>query len=248
MRPVLVLWDVDYTLVQAGGAGRELYEIVLRELYGAGLPGGLTSMAGRTDTSIALEVLTAAGVVDAADELPRFHEALAVRAADVAVMVSQQGVVLPGVREALAALARHAADGLVVQSLLTGNIPALARVKLAALGLTEHLDLDVGAYGDVSRVRADLVPVARQNARARYGADFAGRATVLVGDTPHDIEAAAVAGARAVGVATGRFSVYQLAAAGADVVLPDLTDTRRVVTAVLDEGYSETEMVAASSS
>jgi phosphoglycolate phosphatase-like HAD superfamily hydrolase len=190
-------------------------------------------MAGRTDASIAIEVLSAAGV-DAAAELPRFHQALAARAPELVCMVRAQGTVLPGARQAIAALADWPADGPVVQSLLTGNIAALARVKLGALGLTDHLDLDVGAYGEVSEVRADLVPVARQNAAARYRADFSGRATVLVGDTPHDVEAAAVAGARCVAVATGRFSASQLADAGAAVVLPDLTDTECVVAAVLD--------------
>lgn len=239
MRPVLVLWDVDYTLVRAGPAGRVLYETVLADLYGLDLPVQLRSMAGRTDTSIALEVLTAAGL-DALHELPRFHARLAALAPDLSAMIRDEGTVLPGVRQALAAVAKHAADGPVVQALLTGNLPALARVKVHALGLTEHLDLDAGAYGDVSAVRADLVTVARRNAAARYGADFSGRGTVLVGDTPHDIAAAASAGARAVGVATGGFSVADLAGAGADVVLPDLTDTDRVVAALLDGAPAST--------
>ena len=238
MRPVLVLWDVDYTLVHAGRAGRVLYEIALAELYGVDLPGQLTSMAGRTDASIALEVLAAAGL-DAARELPRFHAVLAARAPDVSGMIRDEGTVLPGVRQALAAVADRAAGGPVVQALLTGNILALARVKLHALGLTEYLDLEAGAYGDVSPLCSDLVPVARRNAAARYGADFSGRATVLVGDTPHDVEAAASAGARAVGVATGRFSAGDLADAGADVVLPDLIDTERVVAALLDGRAAE---------
>lgn len=233
MQPVLVLWDVDHTLVRAGRAGVALYEIALAELYGLDLPGQLTSMAGRTDASIALEVLTAAGL-DAARELLRFQALMGARAPDLADMVRDEATVLPGVRDALAAIARHSADGPVVQSLLTGNIPALAKVKLHPLGLTEHLDLDAGAYGDVSPVRADLVPVARRNAAARYGADFSGRATVLIGDTPHDIEAAAVSSARAVGVATGRFSAAQLAEAGADIVLSDLTCTEHVIAALLD--------------
>jgi phosphoglycolate phosphatase-like HAD superfamily hydrolase len=233
VQPVLVLWDVDHTLVHAGRAGPALYEIVLAELYGLDMPGQLTSMAGRTDTSIALEVLTAAGL-DAHRELARFHAVMSARAPDLAERVRVEGIVLPGVRAALTAVAGHAADGPVVQSLLTGNLLALARVKLHPLGLTEHLDLEAGAYGDVSPVRSDLVPVARRNAATRYGADFSGRATVLVGDTPHDIEAAAAASARALGVATGRFSAAELARAGADVVLADLTDTDAVVAALLD--------------
>ena len=236
MRPLLVLWDVDYTLVATDGVGRYLYEVVLAELYGLDLPGQLASMAGRTDSSIALEVLTAAGVPKPEGELSRFQDLLAARAPELADMLREQGRVLPGAAEAIATLAGLASiDGgqPVVQSLLTGNIPALARVKLGALGLIEHLDLGIGAYGDVSQFRADLVPVARQNAARRYGADFSGSATVLIGDTPNDIEAAATTGARSVGVATGSFTTQQLTDAGAEVVLPDLSDSALVVRAVL---------------
>lgn len=229
-----MLWDVDYTLVRAGPSGRALYELVLRELYGTGLPDGLASMAGRTDTSIAAEVLTAIGADPAAD-LPRFRSALAARAPEVAGLAREHGAVLPGARAAIAALAGPA-GGPAVQSVLTGNIEALARVKLTALGLTEHLDLDAGAYGEVSGVRADLVPVARRRAAARYGTSFGGRATVLVGDTPHDVDAARAAGARGVGVATGRFTAAELAAAGADAVLPDLADCGAVLAAILRPG------------
>jgi phosphoglycolate phosphatase len=232
---LLVLWDVDYTLVATDGAGSYLYELVLAELYGLEMPSGLGSMAGRTDTSIALEVLAAAGVLDPLGELPEFQKRLAARAPELDGMIREHGRVLPGAAEALAAVASLAEqnDGqLVIQSLLTGNIPALAQVKLGALGLTGHLDLSIGAYGDVSEVRADLVPVARGNAARRYDADFSGAATVLVGDTPNDIEAAALSGARAVGVASGSFTMQQLRDAGAEIVLPDLTDTRVVVGAL----------------
>ena len=92
----------------------------------------------------------------------------------------------------------------VRQSVLTGNIRPLAALKLRLAGLgSRHLDLAVGAYGDVHEVRAELVPVARLAAGRAYGTDFAGCSTVLVGDTPLDVEAALATGARAVGVATG---------------------------------------------
>jgi phosphoglycolate phosphatase-like HAD superfamily hydrolase len=253
-----VLWDVDYTLVAAPG-GAELYRLALAELYGLPLPTGLQTMAGRTDSAIALEVLSRAGLVGAEAEVPRFQAVLARLVPQAHGIVRERGRVLPGAAAAIAALASPAArplaaagpaasavpvaasaagqalaaDGQVIQSLLTGNIPALARLKVSALGLTAHLDLDIGAYGDVSRIRADLVPVARRNAAARYGGDFAGRATVLVGDTPSDIEAAAAHGARSVAVASGQFTAQQLAAAGADAVLADLTDTSAVVSAIV---------------
>lgn len=234
VQPLLVLWDVDYTLADTDGVGRRLYQIALAELYGLEMPRLIRSMAGRTDSSIALEVLTAAGVPGPASEVARFQQVLAARAPDLDPLVRERGKALPGAAAALATLGGPAYAGWVVQSVLTGNIPALARVKLGGLGLTEHLDLGIGAYGDVSEVRADLVPVARRNAADRYGADFAGPATVLVGDTPSDVEAAALTGARSVAVATGSFSAEQLTDAGADVVLADLTDTTAVLRGIVD--------------
>jgi hypothetical protein len=126
--------------------------------------------------------------------------------------------------------------GRVRQSVLTGNVRPLAEVKLAALGLRNGLDLCIGAYGDDHEERTELVHVARRRAAAVHGrlpADFDGTATVVVGDTPLDVEAALDAGARAVGVATGRYAAADLVAAGADAVLPDLTDTRLVMETLL---------------
>ena len=132
----------------------------------------------------------------------------------------------------LAALARlgpaHA-----VQSVLTGNIRPLAEAKLGALGLTGHLDLDIGAYGDHHEIRAELVHLARRNAARAYRQEFTGEAAVIIGDTPLDVAAAQAAGARSVGVATGASSTADLAAADADAVLPDLSDTDAVLAAIL---------------
>jgi phosphoglycolate phosphatase-like HAD superfamily hydrolase len=227
-----VLWDVDYTLVKADGVGIRLYRKALAEMYGLELPSLTRSFGGRTDTAIALEVLSVAGVPDPAGQVVPFQAFMSARSAELAAEMREHGVVLPGAAEALAALAAAQQRGEVVQSLLTGNLPELAEVKVATLGLTDHLDLTIGAYGDVSAVRADLVDVARRNAAARHGHDFGGRATVLVGDTPSDVEAALAAGASAVGVASGSFNVTELTQAGAHVVLPDLADTDAVVAAI----------------
>ena len=126
--------------------------------------------------------------------------------------------------------------GRIHQSVLTGNIRSVAEVKLAALGLREWLDLCIGAYGDDHEDRTELVHVARRRAAAVHGrsaAEFDGAATIVIGDTPLDIAAALGAGARAVGVATGSYSADDLAMAGADTVLPDLTDTAAVLRALL---------------
>jgi phosphoglycolate phosphatase len=232
VRRLLVLWDVDYTLLDAGGTGRELYRIAFREMFGGDMPKP-GSMAGRTDRAIALEVLTLAGVSEPRRQVDAFHVLMAARAPGLARLARERVRALPGATQALAALCDGRAGPEVVQSLLTGNIRPLAEVKLGPLGLTGHLDLDVGAYGDAHEVRAELVPVARRNAALAYGGSFDGQATVLVGDTPFDVSAALATGARAVGVATGDFSVADLAAAGAHAVLPDLADTDQVLAAIL---------------
>jgi phosphoglycolate phosphatase len=239
VRRLLVLWDVDHTLVDSDGVGRELYQATFGELFGGQMPQP-GSMAGRTDRAIALEVLTLAGVDEPRQRVDAFHRAMAARAPGLAGLVAERGRALPGAAQAMAALAEFGGVGdgqtgriAVAQSLLTGNIRPLAEVKLRPLGLTEHLDLDAGAYGDAHEVRAELVHLARANAARQYGGDFGGQATVLVGDTPLDVAAALATGARAVGVATGGFSGPELAASGAHAVLPDLSATDEVLAAIL---------------
>jgi phosphoglycolate phosphatase len=227
VRDLLVLWDVDYTLLNAAGLGNQLYETVFRDLFGRELT-AIAPKAGRTDRAILLDTLTLAGVAEPRAHVDDFLAALAREVAAVDGSAQAYVRALPGAAAAIAAVAATGAR----QSVLTGNIRPLAELKLAAAGLGEHLDLDIGAYGDVHEVRAELVPVARQEAQATYGADFGGAATVLVGDTPLDVEAALATGARAVAVATGSFGAADLLAAGAHVVLPDLTDTPRVLAAV----------------
>ena len=221
-----MLWDVDYTLVSADGLGTRLYEVVFREMFGRELT-AVAPKAGRTDRAIVGDTLALSGVSPA--YLDAFLAALARVAADGAV----PGPVQPmaGAAAAVAALASFGGAG-VRQSVLTGNVRPLAALKLRRAGLGEHLDLDAGAYGDAHEVRAELVTVARRAASQVYRADFSGRATVLVGDTPLDVEAALATGAAAVAVATGGYAAADLAAAGAHMVLPDLTDTARVLAAV----------------
>jgi phosphoglycolate phosphatase len=224
---LLVLWDVDYTLVRADGLGTRLYEDVFRELFGRDLA-AVAPKAGRTDRAITLDTLELAGVDEPTAWVDDFLAALARRVAAVDGTEAAHVRAAVGAPTAIAALAGAG----LRQSVLTGNIRPLAALKLRAAGLGEHLDLEVGAYGDVHEVRAELVPVARQAAALAYGADFAGPSTVLVGDTPLDVAAALATGARAVGVATGSFPAAELVCAGAHAVLPDLTDAALVLAAV----------------
>jgi phosphoglycolate phosphatase-like HAD superfamily hydrolase len=206
-------------------------------------------MTGRTDRAIILETLELAGISEPRRYVDPFIAGLRAHAPAVRETVALRGHALPGAAAALTALATADAIasssrglgsvrlfGRLHQSVLTGNIRTVAEVKLSALGLREALDLCIGAYGDDHEVRAELVHVARRRAAAVHGrqpTDFAGSATVVIGDTPLDVEAALATDARAIGIASGRYSVADLAAAGADMVLPDLTDIRLILDVLL---------------
>ena len=230
MSDLLVLWDVDGTLLNAGGVGHDLYDVVFLQLFGRSLE-AFAPMAGRTDRAIILDTLCQAGVLEPRRYVDPFIAGLTAQAPLVREAVAVRGHALPGAAAVLSGL-----HGRAHQSVLTGNIRPVAEVKLAALGLRDGLDLCIGAYGDDHEVRSELVGVARRRASAVHGgspAKFAGAATVVVGDTPLDIEAALTAGARAVGVATGTYSAADLIAAGAHAVLTDLTNTPLVLRALL---------------
>jgi len=231
VRSLLVLWDVDHTLVDSGGVGSRLYHLVFRDLFGRDLP-GIPPVAGRTERAIIPDMLALAGIPKPRQHVDEFIARMVAIAPALGELTAARGRAMPGVAAALAAVAAHPALT-AVQSVLTGNLRAMAEVKLGAFKLTEHLDLDIGAYGDVSDDRADLVQIARSQAGRAYDHDFAGEATVLVGDTPLDMAAALASGARAIGVATGVPTAGELTVAGAHTVLPDLTNTAAVVETIV---------------
>jgi phosphoglycolate phosphatase len=224
----LVLWDIDLTLIQAGPIGRELYAAAFQQATGHPMR-RRADMAGRLDPDIFRDTIAAHDLDPASHSFPRFAEALAVAYASRSRELREQGRALPGAEAALAALA-----GLpgVVQTVLTGNVRAVAMVKLAAFGLDHYVDFEIGAYATDGPVRAHLVGVAQQRASAKHGVSFDAGRTVLVGDTLHDVAAGRQGGALVVAVASGRTTRAELLGAGADVVLTDLTDTAALLEAV----------------
>ncbi len=217
---LLVLWDIDGTLVDSAGHGRYAFEEAFRTV--AGRDPEWVEYAGRTDHQIALAMLNGRH-----EHLPAVLEELAERLAERKHAIAEEGRIYPGVRETLAAL--HDADG-VVNSLLTGNIEANAAVKVGAFGLERWLDFEAGAYGsDPHERRSDLVAVARRRTAERYGEPTD---AVLVGDTPLDVLAAREAGARAVAVATGFADLDALRKSEPDALLQDLSDTDAAIRAI----------------
>ena len=224
----LVLFDVDGTLLWTDGAGRRAVHRALREALSIEQPAAGFRFDGRTDPEI-IRLLAAAagrehgpGVI--ADVLARYVTLLV----DELSRPGHRTTVYPGVFDLVAALERRSD---CVVGLLTGNVVEGARLKLRSGGL----DFDrfrVGAFGSDHAERAELPQIAQRRARETLGVSATGKDVVIVGDTPADVTCGRAIGARAIGVATGSYSVEQLLAAGADAAFADLADTAAVVAAV----------------
>jgi phosphoglycolate phosphatase len=223
----LVLWDVDGTLVRAGELGATVFDAALEGVLGV-RPDFRVRMSGKTDPQIVGEYLEVMGVEasDAVvDAILRDIEGR-LAAAAAAGELTAGGSACPGAAEILSELA---GDPRVVSTLLTGNVYLNAVVKVAAFGLHDWLDLDVGAYGSDEADRRRLVPVAMSRVEQSHGARIEPDDAWVVGDTPRDLECARAAGARCLLVATGRYRAEQLEPLGADAVLEDLSDTKGVL-------------------
>lgn len=212
-----MLWDIDHTLIENSGVSKEIYAAAF-VMAGGRNSGQPARTEGRTDRLILAEMFR-----DQSMEPPPWEHiarALEAAGAEREEELSSRGRVLPGAREALAAVA---AEPGMISSVLTGNICANARVKLRAFGLDVLLDMECGAYGEHSVARAALATVAREHVQQthRLASDTP---VVLIGDTPRDVRAALDSGAHVVAVASGIHSAAELSAAGAAVVLPDLRD------------------------
>jgi phosphoglycolate phosphatase len=226
-QPVLVLWDIDYTLVTIGGVSREIYAHAFEEVIGQPLR-EVANMTGRTERAILAETLALHGVSNPEAQFDELYAALARAADSLRERMRTVGRRLPGAVEAIAALAKRT----VVQSVVTGNLEPIAITKLEVFDLAERLDFEVGGYGSDGDTRPPLIRRAWQRAQDKYGRTFEPGRVVVIGDTPHDVSAAREVGVRAIGVATGDSTVDELAAAHASAVLADLTDTTAVIRAV----------------
>ncbi|HKD87344.1 MAG TPA: haloacid dehalogenase-like hydrolase [Streptosporangiaceae bacterium] len=229
-----MLWNIDLTLLDVGRVSRDAYADAFRRVTGRPLA-SLPQLAGRSDTEIFFESLYLNDVPTGEDEaadaelLARYCWELETAFALRQDGLVQQGRLLPGARAAVTAAA--ALPG-VVQTVLTGTIKPNAEAKLRAFGLDRLFDLEVGGYGSDAYPRGSLLLLVRNQAREKYSSPFARDTAVYIADTVRDIEAAQLGGARCIAVATGRDTVAELRDGGADLVLPDLSDTQEVISAI----------------
>ena len=229
-RPVrLVLFDIDGTILHSNGAGRRAMIAALHEIFGAAGPED-HRYDGKTDPQIVREVMRIAGHHDAhIDERMDALMALYLEHLEREIVHTDTHV-YPGVFELLAALERREDT---ILGLLTGNLREGAYAKLRAA----HIDparFRVGAFGSDHENRPQLPGLARHCAQQELGVTLDGEHMVVIGDTPADIECGRSLGVRAIGVATGAYSVDELLRHQPHAVFETLADTDRVVSAIID--------------
>jgi phosphoglycolate phosphatase len=235
----LVLWNIDLTLMDVVRVSREAYAEAFRRVTGRPLV-ALPQLAGRSDSEIFFESLAlndvpvgpeaGAGTAQAGQELlARYTWELAEAFGARRELLTQQGRLLPGAADAVRATA--ALPG-VLQSVLTGTIRPNAALKLAAFGLSDCFDLDIGGFGADVYPKGSLLLNCRTQAEEKYRTRVPVDAMVYLADSGRDVDAARIAGVPCIAVASGRSTASDLTGAGADLVLADLSDTAGVAAAV----------------
>ena len=218
----LVLFDIDGTLIDSGGAGVRALDYAFRELFAVNDAFRHISMAGKTDLQIMREGLTAHGITSKGGHfgiVSRLMKGYLLHLGREMQNTHKQ--LKPGIREALDALS--AMDGHIALGLLTGNIEEGARTKLEAFALNHYFP--AGAFGSDDEDRNRLLPVARSRFELLLGHEIDYKDCIIVGDTPLDVYCAKPYGAFSIGVATGPYQFDELVKAGADRVFETLADT-----------------------
>jgi phosphoglycolate phosphatase-like HAD superfamily hydrolase len=226
----LVLFDIDGTILLTAGAGKRAIHRALIEVFGGTGPQD-HRFDGKTDPQIVRELMRFEGHAD--DHIDRHMSPLLERYVDYLheeLVIGAEGVrVMPGIVELLDAL-QPRQD--VLLGLLTGNLEAGARAKLRSAGI-DPSRFKIGAYGSDHEIRSELPAVAQRRAREQLGLEIDGSDVVVIGDTPADLHCGRSIGARAIGVATGSYSVEELAKHDPAAVFEDLSDTEGVLVAIL---------------
>jgi phosphoglycolate phosphatase-like HAD superfamily hydrolase len=219
VRPTILLYDIDGTLISTAGAGRRAIELAFHQRFGRA---DVVSFPfdGMTDPLIVGLGLRALGLDEAeiaremAPTLAAYLKVLAAVCAEATNFRIHRGI------EAALALT-DGRPGFAV-GLGTGNVEDGARLKLLRVGLAEQFAF--GGYGSDHAERPALLRVGAERGAARLGRALADCRVVVIGDTPKDIAAAAAIGAESVAVATGSFGVTALRGYGATHAFTDLAD------------------------
>lgn len=228
---VLVLWDIDRTLLYVGDIDRQVYREAFAEIVGRPANRLPTRGTGVTMPLAIRGLLLNNGVpeADVPDILPRMVELLPKRLAGHTHDLVEQGILMPGAVEALRAARGNERW---VPTVVTGNLKQNAMLKLAAFGLDQYVDTEIGGYASDDDQRPALVAIAQRRAQAKHGTTFTRSNTVIIGDSLEDVRTGLLGGASVIAVASGKTTAAQLKDAGADLVLDGLEDVQQVTAAI----------------
>lgn len=222
---MLILFDIDGTLLITRKAGLLAMGDAATELFGEGFSFEGVDFAGRLDGNIWSAAAKKNGVEDTADNQRRFRQSYA-RHLESRFETEPTATLLPGVSE-LVDLIR--ADGGFVLGLLTGNYPETGRMKVRAAGLDPSI-FSITAWGDDGESRDELPGVAMARYEAEFGRPIPPGEVVVIGDTPHDVGCARHHDCLSIAVATGPFHSRQdLLECGPDLAVDDLSDVGLVM-------------------
>ncbi len=223
----LALFDIDGTLVLTGGAGMRAFYRALHEVFAVTVENEVIRPDGKTDPVIARELLRHFGQEGRwTDQSREDLFASYLSCLDQEMTLAQRSGhirVLPGVAGLLDALAARPDFAL---GLVTGNLEAGARIKLSRAGLDHYFGF--GGYGSDSDDRTALIRTGMERG-ARAVAPTTVDSAVVIGDTPLDVIHGRAAGASVIAVASARYTLAELAAHAPDLLVPDLTDTPRIL-------------------
>ena len=218
-----LLFDIDGTLIRTHGAGKAAMETALRRAFDIPHVNDTVPYSGRTDRAIGRDLLAVHGIDPTPENQRRLQDAYLAQLP--ASLTTHGGKVCPGVGELLAALGTQPGT---VLGLLTGNVRAGARHKLAHFGLWHYFAC--GGFGDDHFDRDDVARTALAELRRHAGRVVDAADVWVIGDTPLDVKCARAIGARAVAVATGWHPLAELSECGPDFLFDDLSDHPRVLT------------------
>jgi phosphoglycolate phosphatase-like HAD superfamily hydrolase len=232
----LVLFDIDGTLLSTYRKGWEepFTNAIVLSFKEMGISVTLRvsdyRAGGKTDPQIIWELLAGNGVSeeDFAKALPTIQKRYLKSLKD-RVKGPQHVQLKPGVKELLADWESRKE---LLLGLLTGNFEEGARWKLETHQLNRYFTL--GAFGDGTKDRADLPPRAVAEAKRLTGLDFKAKDIVIIGDTPNDVKCGKPLGARTIAVASSNYSMDQLKAENPDYLFENLTDSEKVLQAILE--------------
>jgi phosphoglycolate phosphatase len=226
MRPTVLLFDIDGTLVTTGGAGRRSMERAFERLHGRRDACDSFSLSGMTDRAIVRKGLEAIGVTASPEAITAVIEAYLASLTEEVLRVDDLNYrLLPGMREAVEAA--HARKGFAV-GLGTGNVRQGARVKLERVRIYDRFSF--GGFGCDHEDRVELIRHGARSGASLLGVPFEECRVVVIGDTPKDVAAAKGIGATCIGVGTGSFTAQALLDSGADYAFPDFTASEALAT------------------